>query len=146
MVLVSVNISPFPSLLSATVFNNNLVFSNLLLPSSCPWFLCRLTVFCLKSLLNLAKYSRAVAAVHYLRHQEFLSLVKTRIKKLNEKEVVCCSVMKKERDCAPGCMGISWLHGGRGTVGAMIPITLKELWQFTERQIFMSHYMFSSLQ
>lgn len=102
--------------------------------------------FCLKFLLNLAKYSRAVAAVHYLRHQEFLFLVKCRMKKLNEKEVVCCPVMKKGRDCAPGCVGISWLHGGRGTVGALIPITLKGLLQFTEICIFMSHCMFSSLQ
>lgn len=53
--------------------------------------------------MNLAKDSRTVAAVHYCRHQEFPSLVKSRIKNLNKKEVVCCSVMRKERDCAPGC-------------------------------------------
>lgn len=116
--LVSVNISPFPSLVYAIVFNNNLIFSNLL-PNSCPWFLWRLTGFCLKSNMNLAKDSRTVAAVHYCRYQEFLSLVKSRIKKLKEKEVVCCSNEKRKRLC-------SWVwsfYGYVEAVGLWTPIS-----------------------
>lgn len=98
-VLVSVNLSPFPSLLDAQAFNTNVVFFNLL-PNSCPWLLCRLTSFCLKSHMNVGKCSRIVAAVHYWGHQEFLSLVKSRMKKLKEKEWVCCSVTNKKRLCS----------------------------------------------
>lgn len=91
--LVSVNISLFPSFADAIVFNNNLMFSNL--PNSWLWFLCRLTGFYLKFHVILAKDSRTVAAVCYCRHHKFLLLVKNRVKKLKEKEAVCCSVPKK---------------------------------------------------
>lgn len=119
-VLVSVNLSPFPSLVDAQVFNNNVMFFNLL-PNSCPWLLCRLTSFCLKSHMNVGKCSRIVAAVHYWGHQEFLSLVKSRMKKLKEKEWVCCSVTNKKRLLLG--VDISWLHGGRGAVDAVPPIS-----------------------
>lgn len=63
--------------------------------------------------MNLAKDSRTVGAVHY---QEFLPLVKSEIKKLKEKEMVCCSVTKKERNCVPGCgyFMASWRQWGCG--------------------------------
>lgn len=118
-VLVSVNLSLFPSLVDVEVFKNNVVFFNLL-PNSCPWLLCMDRNY--KSHMILEKCSRTVAAVRYWGHQEFLSLVKNRVKNLKEKGLVCCSVTKKKETLLLG-VEISWLHGGRGAVEAVPPIS-----------------------